>query len=409
MDSLKLRELTRTQLQSLAKREVIRAVGKTEDIIRRLMRKHPRGVPVPEDADNPSASSAPPKYNLLKKPRQGVPSPSPIPETSEDRTNLKGAYHPIFGPYVSSHHSPRLSMLGEGEPVAEAMSPSPSSSTEALEQLLCPEDEPVASPYMNPQSASVLQSEVAESEALPNHPPAEPAPFSGELSPVLPSEHRSHEARNEDERSAAPPPEAPGWRADEGDEPNNEYDDDDYVKGAPNHYMVVDALRQFTTLVNTIPSMETRIAESRCLLRRTETLVEKATPDARELTVTREYLETFLLAKMKKKRELWDGTGKMKKEARKLRMEWLRAERKAENEKRWKEANELNKKHGLKPEPFSAFASESDEEVIESLQTTPASSRSGSPKRAREESVDAESDGNVDSDDDESQRKRARS
>ena len=130
----------------------------------------------------------------------------------------------------------------------------------------------------------------------------------------------------------------------------------DYPKGAPNHYMVVDALRQFTTLVNAIPSIETCIAESRCLLQRTQTLLEKARPDASELTVTREYLETFLLGKMKQKRELWDGTGKMKKEARKVRMEWLRAERKAENEKRWKEANEFNKKHRLELEPFSAFA-----------------------------------------------------
>jgi hypothetical protein len=257
---------------------------------------------------------------------------------------------------------------------------------------------------------------------------AEPVPFSGELSPVPPSDHPSHQANHEDEdtRSGAPPPEAPnpGWQADEEDEPDDVYEDIDYPKGAPNHYMVVDALRQFTTLVNTIPSIETRIAESRCLLQRTENLLEKATSDAGELTVTREYLETFLLAKMKQKPELWDGTGRMQKEARKLRMEWLRAGRKAENEKRWKEANELNKKHGLKPEPFSAFAyvrscrcdirtnplyrSQSDEEVIESLQTTPASSRSGSSKRKREESVDAESDADADTDG-ESRRKRARS
>lgn len=215
---------------------------------------------------------------------------------------------------------------------------------------LCRLDEPVAGPSnTNPESGFVPHSEVAES-----------VPFSGELSPVPPSEYPSHQANHEDEdtRSGAPPPEAPnpGWKADEEDEPDDIYDNIDYPKGAPNHYMVVDALRQFTTLVNTIPSMETRIAECQCLLHRTETLLEKATPDAGELTVTREYLETFLLAKMKQKPELWDGTGMMQKEARKLRMEWLRAGRKAENEKRWKEANELNKKHGLKPEPFSAFA-----------------------------------------------------
>ena len=212
-----------------------------------------------------------------------------------------------------------------------------------------------------PESVLVSHPQVPESEALPNYPPAEPVPFSGELSPVSPSEHPSHGAYNEaqDARGAVPAPEAPipGWQAEEEEDLDNAYDDDyDYVKGAPSHYMVVDALRQFTTLVNTIPTMETRIAESRCLLKRTEILLEKATPDARELTVTREYLETFLLAKMKKKRELWDGTGKMEKQARKLRMEWLRAERKAENKKRWRKANELNKELGLKEEPFSAFA-----------------------------------------------------
>ncbi|KAG8221294.1 hypothetical protein J3R82DRAFT_1460 [Butyriboletus roseoflavus] len=392
MDSPKLRELTRIQLQSLAKREVVRAVGKTEDIIRRLMRKHPRGVPVPEGPDNhPSASSAPPKRNVLKKSRKGTLSPSPIPETSGACTDPKG----------------------KGKLVPEVASSSSLSSTEALEQLLYVEDEPVAGPSnTNLGSISLPHLEATEAEALPDHRTAQLVPLPEILSPVPPSEHPSREAQHEDEntRSAAPPPEVlnPDLQADEGEELDDVYDGDVYPKGAPTRYMVVDTLRQFTTLVNTIPAMKTRIAESRCILQRTESLLEKATPDARELTVTREYLETFLLAKMKKKRELWDGTGKMEKKARKFRMEWLRAERKAENVKRWKEANELNRQHGLKPEPFSAFASESDEEVIESLQSTPASSSSGSSKRSREESVDAGSGGDVDADD-ESQRKRARS
>lgn len=216
-------------------------------------------------------------------------------------------------------------------------------------------DEPVAGPS-NPRSASMPHPEATEAEALPDPRAAQPVPL---LSPVPPSEHPSHEAHEEENTpNAAPPPEAPSpdWQADEGEELDDVYDGDDYHKGAPTRYMVVDTLRQFTTLVNTIPSMKTLIAESRCLLQRTETLLEKATPDARELTVTREYVETFLLAKMKKKRELWDGTGKMQKKPRKFRMEWLRAERKAENEKSWKEANELNRQHGLQPEPFSAFA-----------------------------------------------------
>lgn len=210
----------------------------------------------------------------------------------------------------------------------------------------------------SPRLRGLTRTQLQSLEGIAHPEAAEFISFSGELSPV-PAEHSSHQLYSEDEdaRGGAPLPEAPnpGWHADEEDE-YDEHDEVDYPKGAPNHYMVVDALRQFTTLVNTTPSMETRIAESRCLFRRIETFLEKATPDARELAVTREYLETFLLAKMKQKRELWDGTGRMKKEDRKLRMEWLRAERKAENEKRWKVANELNKRHGLEPEPFSAFA-----------------------------------------------------
>lgn len=119
--------------------------------------------------------------------------------------------------------------------------------------------------------------------------------------------------------------------------------------------MVVDALRQFTTLTNTIPAMETRIAESCCLLQRAQNLLDKATPGARELTVTREYLETILLAKMKQKRELWDGTGRMEKPARKARMKWLLMQRRIEAEKKWAEVNENNRRDGHKPEPLSAF------------------------------------------------------
>ncbi|KAG6381938.1 hypothetical protein JVT61DRAFT_562 [Boletus reticuloceps] len=397
LDSPKLRELTRTQLQSLAKvctfvpREVVRAIGKTENIIRRLIQKHPRGVPVPVDADNPgSASSAPLKRHVLEGSYKGTPSLSPVPGTCRDPTDPKG----------------------KGKQAAEAASPSPSSSTEALE-LLYPDDydEPAAGPSnATPESASTSHPVVAQSTVPSDHPPFP----SGELFSVAPPEHLPHAAQCEDNdndtHNRASPSNAPnpGWQADEEDEYDSLFGGVDYPKGAPTHYMVVDALRQFTTLVNTIPSTETRIAEGRCLLKRTEILLEKAMPDARELVVTREYLETFLLGKMKEKRELWDGTAKMGKKDRKLRMEWLRAERKAKNERKWKETNELYKKKGLKPEPFSAFASQSDEEVIESLETTPTSSRSGSSKRSREESVDGNADGNAEADG-ESQRKRARS
>ncbi|KAF8435005.1 hypothetical protein L210DRAFT_402597 [Boletus edulis BED1] len=334
LDSPKLRELTRTQLQSLAKREVVRAIGKTENIIRRLIQKHPRGVPVPVDTDNPgSVSSAPLKRHVLEGSYKGISisSLSPVPGTSKDPTDPKG----------------------KGKQAAEAASPSPSSSEEALE-LLYPNDydEPVAGPSnATPESPSTSHPVVAQPTVPSDHPPVS----SGEIFSVTPPEHLPHD---NDTHNRASPPNAPnpGWQADEEEEYDSLFDHVDYPQGAPTHYMVVDALRQFTTLVNTIPSTETRIAEGRCLLQRTEILLEKAMPDARELVVTREYLETFLLAKMKEKRELWDGTAKMGKKDRKLRMEWLRAERKAKNEQKWKEINELYKKKGLKPEPFSAFA-----------------------------------------------------
>ena len=79
-NSAELRKLTRTQLQSLAKvgtsapacapclvdtnehvwqREGVRAVGKTEDIIHRLVEKHTRGVPIPEYVLPASSDTSP--------------------------------------------------------------------------------------------------------------------------------------------------------------------------------------------------------------------------------------------------------------------------------------------------------------------------------------------------------------
>lgn len=276
-------------------------------------------------------------------------------------------------------HSPLTtwsSSPGKGKAVAETPSPSPSSSTEALE-LLYPEgrrsrhrtaESQLTSPFFRFCSLRLLdETEVGPSNTYPesvsaSHPQvAEPAPFSGKPSPspVLASE-RPPPTQGQDgrPRSAVPQPN-PGWQADEEEQEQEPADDNDvydYVKGAPTHYMVVDALRQFTTLTNTIPGMEARIAEGRCLLRRAETQLDKATTDARELAVTREYLETFLLAKMKKKQELWDGTGKMEKKTRKVRMEWLHAERRAAKEMRWREMNAMHRKHGIQEESFSEFA-----------------------------------------------------
>jgi hypothetical protein len=134
------------------------------------------------------------------------------------------------------------------------------------------------------------------------------------------------------------------------------YSDDPRAEGGPDENMVVDALRQFTTLVNTVPTIESRIAESQRLLDRTGTILDKTTPDLRELCVTREYVEVFLMGKMKEKKELWDGTGNMKKGPRKFRMEWLRSERKAESVKRWQEANKMNAAHNVSLAPYELFA-----------------------------------------------------
>ena len=174
LNSPKLRELTRTELQSLAKvrslvskfggrtnrvsqREVVRAVGKTEDIIRRLMDKHPQGVPAPEyvfhtdshihvltkaaprTSDNPSASPVPPKRNFFKKARGNALLNSPVLDTSHPRTDPKGIHHPV--PLTSTRCSHFGHSIGKGRAIADPTSPSPSSSTEALE-LLDPEGNP---------------------------------------------------------------------------------------------------------------------------------------------------------------------------------------------------------------------------------------------------------------------------
>ncbi|KAF9228418.1 hypothetical protein BS17DRAFT_336981 [Gyrodon lividus] len=319
MDTPKLRQLTRTQLQSIAKQEVVRAVGKTEDIIRRLIKKHPKGVPLNEVTENSATPSEMRRKNVLRKDGHSI---------VKDEARA--------GP-------------SNGIPV----------------------DPSTVVPAVSPQETA------SPSEQPPGN--ATPVFDASDADPSEVSIEELHDRRDVDTRSV--------------------YSDDPRAEGGPDENMFIDTLRQFTTLVNTVPTIESRIAESQRLLDRTTATLDKATPDLRELCVTREYVEVFLMGKMKKKKELWDGTGKMKKGPRKFRMEWLRSQRKANSVKRWQEANRTNEAHGLNPEPYEWFASESEEEVIESLQTTPASSRCGSPKRGREGTVET----------DNNQRKRPRS
>lgn len=136
-----------------------------------------------------------------------------------------------------------------------------------------------------------------------------------------------------------------------------EDEDDDWprVEEGPNEHVIVDTLRQFTTLVNTVPVIEARIAETQHLLDRAAAILKETTPDVRELCATREHLELFLMAKMKRKKELWDGTAMMKKDGRKFRMEWLKHERKEKGMEEWKETNKDLEERGYSPEPYEKF------------------------------------------------------
>jgi len=128
------------------------------------------------------------------------------------------------------------------------------------------------------------------------------------------------------------------------------------VENGPDEYMVIDALREFTGLVNNVPVMWERIREAQHILDQTASLVDQMMPDLRETCLVREKLEVLLLSKMKKKPELWDGTAQLNKKDRKFRMEWLRSERKDETVKKWREDNEAFERNGRSPEPYENYA-----------------------------------------------------
>lgn len=131
---------------------------------------------------------------------------------------------------------------------------------------------------------------------------------------------------------------------------------DTRIENGPDQYMVVDALREFTGLVNNIPVMWERIRETQLILDQTASLVDQMMPDLRETCLVREKLEVLLLSKMKKKPELWDGTARLNKKDRKLRMEWLRSERKEETVRKWREENKAFERNGQSPEPYENYA-----------------------------------------------------
>ncbi|KAH7883206.1 hypothetical protein F5I97DRAFT_1930779 [Phlebopus sp. FC_14] len=379
MDSPKLRKLPRSQIQSIAKRELVRAVGKTEDIIRRLVKKHPDGVPVSSDEVEESTSQPARKKNVLRKPRKGHNRQSP--SEAEDRweivvdTNLDDQE---AGPSTASHQAaPVQNDAGDESRSQNAIREEEEVPPQQIVHTVS-HDAIAAGPSAAPSQQPSHDAE--QEDPRPLSAPSEQAPSSchepsantSDTTPADPSTAQLQE----------PAPTAPA----------DLYTNDDYPRAmnGPDENMVVDVLRQFTTLVNTIPVLESRIVDVQRLLDRTTSIVQEMAPDLRESCMAREHLELFLLGKMKKKRELWDGTAKMSKQARKLRVAWLRAERKAENVRRWQEENESYAKRGLSPEPYEYYASESEDEIIESLQTTPASSICGSPKRQREDPIEAE-------------------
>ncbi|KAH7927460.1 hypothetical protein BV22DRAFT_1006914 [Leucogyrophana mollusca] len=86
MDSPKLRKLTRAQIQAIAKAKLVRAVGKTEEIIRRLIKKHPGGIP--EDLNgtrDPSGPARGPRPTHASPGGRGG-SVAPVTEEPEDDT-----------------------------------------------------------------------------------------------------------------------------------------------------------------------------------------------------------------------------------------------------------------------------------------------------------------------------------
>ncbi|KAI6111972.1 hypothetical protein EDD16DRAFT_1710061 [Pisolithus croceorrhizus] len=265
MDSVKLRKLSRTEIQSIAKIEHVRAVGKTEDIIRRLLSKHPEGVPISKDI-NDTPSPTPEKEKLTKK---GTKSKLKATRSIEGRR--RGRTTPGVGESTEGKERNPIPVAGEA----------------------------VAGP---------------SKRELPNS---------------------QDQARHDDAKI-----DISCLR----------------VEKVPNEYMVVDALRAFTTLVNDAPGMKQSVRETKELLDHTAGLIEEMMPEIRETSLVREKLGALLLAKMKKKPELWDGTARMEKRDRKLRVEWLRSERKAESIKKWEEENKEFARSGHSPEPYENYA-----------------------------------------------------
>ncbi|KAI6009847.1 hypothetical protein EDC04DRAFT_844690 [Pisolithus marmoratus] len=262
MDSAKLRKLSRAEIQSIAKREHVRAVGKTEDIIRRLLSKHPQGVPNPEDVNDTSSP-------MIKREKLSKKVP---------RSKLKST------PSINNQHQRQTASEEQGT---------------VTKKPTLVAGQAVAGPS---------GSEPRNSQTQPRHDNAK-----SDVSCLR-------------------------------------------VEKVPDEYMVVDALRAFTGLVNDAPGMKQCMRETKELLDCAASLIEKMMPEVREISLVREKLEALLLAKMKKKPELWDGTARMEKKDRKLRVEWLRSERKAESVKKWEEENKEFARNGHSPEPYENYA-----------------------------------------------------
>ncbi|KAI5986861.1 hypothetical protein EDD15DRAFT_2296928 [Pisolithus albus] len=266
MDGIKLHQLNRAELQSIAKREHVRAVGKTEDIIRRLLSKHPEGVSKSKDTNGASS----PAVRKEKSAKKGSKSKPKSTRSTDDRGRRRTT--PLMARESTEEKEPDPTLV------------------------------------------------VGEAVAGPS-----------KREPRSPQDWARHDDAKGDVSCLR-------------------------VEKVPNEYMVVDALRAFTTLVNDAPGMKQGVRETKELLDHTASLIEKMMPEMRETSLVREKLEALLLAKMKKKPELWDGTAHMEKRDRKLRVEWLRSERKADTVKRWEEENKEFARNGHSPEPYENYA-----------------------------------------------------
>ncbi|EGO26249.1 hypothetical protein SERLADRAFT_436073 [Serpula lacrymans var. lacrymans S7.9] len=284
MDSLKLRQLSRAQIQAIAKQKAVKAVGKTEEIIRRLMKKHPGGVPMSKSPSLKGRSS-----------RQ-----------KKQRTSLDS------------------NKRQELEPEKSAMMP-------AAENV---------SAVAGPSNA------VPEQSHAISHPDLEPSAIF----------------------KVGPRQDSAGGNITIGGEGYYDEDDDDTtswksfprVENGPTIREVRHILREFTTLVDDKPGIKKRMLETSMLIERASKVVDAVQAAVEETCWTRIVLEEDLMAKMKEKDEIWDGTAQMEAGARRKRIACLKRKRKLARQEKWDKQAKENAELGMDPPGYDSAAESSE-------------------------------------------------